>query len=132
MYPLGSTSVRVCVGCGAGSDATGAALLQTTEEMLSEMTGPGLWESWVHWRSATPENRRRAAVRTELDKTLHADHVSGIRTGPRWDVGTIRQVLKPSDLLWSDGGFRRPVGNMYCLRMNRVVLIIELGTRKTS
>ncbi|XP_043229771.1 dynamin-like 120 kDa protein, mitochondrial isoform X2 [Amphibalanus amphitrite] len=48
--------------------------MQTTDEMLAEMAGPGLWERWLHWRSATPEHRRRAAVRAELERTLHADH----------------------------------------------------------
>ena len=58
------------------------------------MTGPGFWESWLRWRAASPENRRRAAVRAELDRSLHADPVTppppahgvteAAQSGPRW------------------------------------------------
>ena len=97
---------------------------QTTEEMLSEMTGPGFWESWLHWRSATPENRRRAAVRAELEKTLHADHVRGperLNTAltPLLRRTPSRHVYTRLQTVWSLPGHSRQANKGHSPRCHR-------------
>lgn len=47
--------------------------LQQNERTIEEMFGPGTWESWMRWRSATEEQHKRRQVKTELDKVLQSD-----------------------------------------------------------
>ncbi|CAH2098575.1 unnamed protein product [Euphydryas editha] len=42
--------------------------LAGTEAQLRELTGPGLRERWLRWRSPTEEQARRAHVRSELEQ----------------------------------------------------------------
>ncbi|XP_037090147.1 dynamin-like 120 kDa protein, mitochondrial [Pollicipes pollicipes] len=93
--------------------------LQTTEQMLREMTGPGVWERWLHWRSATSEHVRRAAVRTELDKALHADYEHPPQLGYD-EIMAIRNNVKTSSGLEVDNELIRdtwrPVYRRFFLR----------------
>lgn len=41
-----------------------------------EMVGPGTQEQWLYWTSPTEDQRKRAAVKTELEKLLATDYVS--------------------------------------------------------
>lgn len=50
--------------------------LQNTEQVLKEMLGPGRKERWLYWQSQNDEQRRRSAVKNELDKILYADKVT--------------------------------------------------------
>lgn len=49
--------------------------LQSTEQILREMLGPGRKERWLYWQSQTEEQQKRNWVKNELDKILYADKV---------------------------------------------------------
>uniref|UniRef100_A0A6A7G1C7 Dynamin-like GTPase OPA1, mitochondrial n=2 Tax=Hirondellea gigas TaxID=1518452 RepID=A0A6A7G1C7_9CRUS len=44
------------------------------EATLKEMIGPSSSEQWLYWRTPTDEQRRRTAVRSELDRLLKATY----------------------------------------------------------
>ncbi|XP_042889091.1 dynamin-like 120 kDa protein, mitochondrial isoform X2 [Penaeus japonicus] len=48
--------------------------LNTTESTLREMVGPSTKEQWLHWSYPTEEQRRRAAVKSELENILKSDY----------------------------------------------------------
>ncbi|XP_050737581.1 dynamin-like 120 kDa protein, mitochondrial isoform X2 [Eriocheir sinensis] len=48
--------------------------LTVTESTLREMVGPGTREQWLYWTSPTEDQRKRAAVKTELEKLLATDY----------------------------------------------------------
>ncbi|XP_076048421.1 opa1 mitochondrial dynamin like GTPase isoform X7 [Oratosquilla oratoria] len=48
--------------------------LTATENTLREMVGPGTKEQWMYWTSPADEQRRRAAVKTELEKLLQSEY----------------------------------------------------------
>ncbi|CAG5104082.1 Similar to OPA1: Dynamin-like 120 kDa protein [Cotesia congregata] len=47
--------------------------LQSTEQILYEMLGPGRKERILYWKYQTDEQKKRMAVKNELDKILYAD-----------------------------------------------------------
>lgn len=47
--------------------------LQTTEQTMSEMFGPGTYEKWFKWTSGTEDQNKRRQVKSELDKILSSD-----------------------------------------------------------
>ena len=46
------------------------------EEQLQQMTGPGVWDQWLHWQNSTDDHRDRQAVQRELQKMLNSSPVS--------------------------------------------------------
>lgn len=49
--------------------------LEGTESVLNNMVGPSRTQQWLHWTSATPEQRQRRAVKNELERLLFAEKV---------------------------------------------------------
>lgn len=47
--------------------------LQTTEQTMAEMFGPGTYEKWFKWTSGTEDQTKRRHVKSELDKILNSD-----------------------------------------------------------
>ncbi|XP_031635854.1 dynamin-like 120 kDa protein, mitochondrial isoform X4 [Contarinia nasturtii] len=47
--------------------------LQTTEQTMTEMFGPGTYEKWLKWTSGTEDQTKRRHVKSELDKILSSD-----------------------------------------------------------
>ncbi|CAG0892355.1 unnamed protein product, partial [Cyprideis torosa] len=47
--------------------------IQSNDQLLKDLRGPGTWERWVHWKTRTSEQNIRAAVITELERILIAD-----------------------------------------------------------
>uniref|UniRef100_A0A1B6EGX7 Dynamin-like GTPase OPA1, mitochondrial n=1 Tax=Clastoptera arizonana TaxID=38151 RepID=A0A1B6EGX7_9HEMI len=45
--------------------------LQATEQVLSNLTGPGFKDRWLYWKYATEEQTKRSAVKNELEKVLY-------------------------------------------------------------
>ena len=45
------------------------------EERIQEMTGPSTTSQWLYWQYKSPEQKKRCAIITELDKLLAADPV---------------------------------------------------------
>lgn len=52
--------------------------LTQTEAMLKEMLGPSTKERWMYWRYLSADQKKRSAVKSELDKVLYSDDVSFI------------------------------------------------------
>lgn len=50
--------------------------LKHTESMLKEMLGPSTKERWMYWRYLSEDQKKRNAVKSELDKVLYSDDVS--------------------------------------------------------
>lgn len=50
--------------------------LKNTEMHLKEMLGPSTKDQWMYWQYLTEEQKKRNAVKAELDKILYADDVS--------------------------------------------------------
>ncbi|XP_070000679.1 dynamin-like GTPase OPA1, mitochondrial isoform X11 [Penaeus vannamei] len=48
--------------------------LHTTESTLREMVGPSTKEQWMYWSYPTEEQKRRAAVKSELENILKSDY----------------------------------------------------------
>ncbi|XP_052129748.1 dynamin-like 120 kDa protein, mitochondrial isoform X2 [Frankliniella occidentalis] len=48
--------------------------LKGTEERIRDLVGPGRSERWLHWTYQTDEQKKRSAVKSELDKVLYSDH----------------------------------------------------------
>ncbi|KAK3932178.1 Dynamin-like 120 kDa protein, mitochondrial [Frankliniella fusca] len=48
--------------------------LKGTEERIRDLVGPGRSERWLHWTYQTEEQKKRSAVKSELDKILYSDH----------------------------------------------------------
>ncbi|GLH01491.1 Dynamin-like 120 kDa protein, mitochondrial [Gryllus bimaculatus] len=48
--------------------------LQATEDMLRAMFGPSTKERWVYWQYLTPDQSKRCAVKSELEKILYSDY----------------------------------------------------------
>ena len=46
------------------------------QEKMKELTGPGKWEQWTHWKTKTQDHRNRGAAKGELEKILSAEPVS--------------------------------------------------------
>lgn len=49
--------------------------LQSTEQILHEMLGPGRTARLLYWQSQTAEQSKRTSVKNELDKILYTDKV---------------------------------------------------------
>ena len=49
------------------------------QEKMKELTGPGKWEQWTHWKTKTQDHRNRGAAKGELEKILSAEPVSSQR-----------------------------------------------------
>ncbi|XP_015586682.1 dynamin-like 120 kDa protein, mitochondrial isoform X2 [Cephus cinctus] len=47
--------------------------LQSTEQIIRDMLGPGRMERWLYWHYQTEEQKKRVAVKNELDKILYSD-----------------------------------------------------------
>lgn len=47
--------------------------LQANELNLREQVGPGFYEKWCQWKSCTPEQAVKSAIRTELERLVAAD-----------------------------------------------------------
>lgn len=47
--------------------------LKHTESMLKEMLGPSTKERWMYWRYLSEDQKKRSAVKSELDKVLYSD-----------------------------------------------------------
>lgn len=47
--------------------------LQSTEQTMTEMFGPGTYEKWFKWVSGTEDQTKRRHVKSELDKILNSD-----------------------------------------------------------
>ncbi|XP_044017914.1 dynamin-like 120 kDa protein, mitochondrial isoform X2 [Aphidius gifuensis] len=47
--------------------------LETTENLLNNMLGPGKTERILYWKSQTDEQKKRTTVKYELDKILYSD-----------------------------------------------------------
>lgn len=47
--------------------------LQTTEQTMAEMFGPGTYEKWIKWTSGTEDQTKRRHVKSELDKIISSD-----------------------------------------------------------
>lgn len=62
-------------------------LVFIAQDKLKELTGPGKWEQWTHWKSKTQDHRNRGATKGELEKILSAEKV-------RKKYHTINQLLK--------------------------------------
>ncbi|XP_062583639.1 dynamin-like 120 kDa protein, mitochondrial isoform X1 [Saccostrea cucullata] len=71
--------------------------LQQTHDKIKELTGPGTWEQWTHWRSKTQDHRNRGATRQELEKILTAepDHKSNLAKD---ELTTIRRNLQTNGI----------------------------------
>lgn len=50
--------------------------LKHTEAMLKEMLGPSTKERWLYWKYLDEDQKKRSAVKSELDKALYADDVN--------------------------------------------------------
>lgn len=48
--------------------------LKGTEERIRDLVGPGRSERWLHWTYQTEEQKKRSAVKSEIDKILYSDH----------------------------------------------------------
>ncbi|KAF2351314.1 hypothetical protein FHG87_017933 [Trinorchestia longiramus] len=48
--------------------------IDANEAKLKEMLGPGSWEQWMYWCSPSDDQKKRAAVRLELDKLLQSSY----------------------------------------------------------
>lgn len=53
-------------------------LIFIAQDKLKELTGPGKWEQWTHWKSKTQDHRNRGATKGELEKILSAEKVRKI------------------------------------------------------
>lgn len=53
-------------------------LVFIAQDKLKELTGPGKWEQWTHWKSKTQDHRNRGATKGELEKILSAEKVRKI------------------------------------------------------
>lgn len=71
--------------------------LHQTQDKLKELTGPGKWEQWTHWKSKTQDHRNRGATKGELEKILSAepDHKSNLATD---ELTTVRRNLQTSGI----------------------------------
>lgn len=47
--------------------------LQSTDQTMVEMFGPGTYEKWMKWASGTEDQNKRRNVKNELDKILNSD-----------------------------------------------------------
>lgn len=47
--------------------------LQSTDQTMTEMFGPGTYEKWFKWASGTDDQNKRRHVKNELDKILNSD-----------------------------------------------------------
>ncbi|KAB7497194.1 Dynamin-like protein, mitochondrial [Armadillidium nasatum] len=48
--------------------------LKMTEDTLREMVGPGTKEQWLYWKYLTEDERKRSAVKLELEKLLFSQY----------------------------------------------------------
>lgn len=53
--------------------------VNTADEKLELMTGPGTWDRWVRWKNRTEDHVNRNAVKMELEKLLTSVRVSKIK-----------------------------------------------------
>lgn len=49
--------------------------LDATEGVLNSLVGPSRTQQWLHWTSASPEQRQRSAVKNELQRLLFSERV---------------------------------------------------------
>ncbi|XP_072933806.1 dynamin-like GTPase OPA1, mitochondrial [Epargyreus clarus] len=102
-----------CVSSRADWDAAVALMdsalkerLDDTEKELKALTGPGFRDRWLYWQSSNEEQKRRAEVRSELERlgtcrpTLAYDEVVAVRDnlrrrGVEVDNEYIRETWKP-------------------------------------
>lgn len=71
--------------------------LQTTEQTMSEMFGPGNYEKWIKWISSTDDQAKRRYVKDELDKILKSD----LKHSPSLsydELTTVRKNLQRSNV----------------------------------
>ncbi|XP_052284980.1 dynamin-like 120 kDa protein, mitochondrial isoform X2 [Dreissena polymorpha] len=71
--------------------------LRRNQETLKDLTGPGTWEQWWHWRHKTTEHRNRIATKHELEKLLkpQTTHRPSLSQD---EVTTVRQTLQSQGL----------------------------------
>ena len=50
--------------------------LQATEDVLRNLVGPSRSEQWLRWKSLSPDQRQRVAVKNELERLLFAERVT--------------------------------------------------------
>nr|XP_022342606.1 dynamin-like 120 kDa protein, mitochondrial isoform X1 [Crassostrea virginica] len=78
-------------------EETVKARLQQTQEKMKELTGPGKWEQWTHWKTKTQDHRNRGAAKGELEKILSAepDHKSNLNSD---ELTTVRRNLQTNGI----------------------------------
>lgn len=73
---LHDVCVSLCVTVCVTVCFTVCVTVCPAEEQLQEMTGPGVWDQWLHWQNSTDDHRNRQAVQRELQKMLNSSPVS--------------------------------------------------------
>ena len=49
--------------------------LDVTEGVLSSLVGPSRTQQWMRWTHASPEQKQRSAVKSELERLLFVERV---------------------------------------------------------
>lgn len=62
------------------------------EANLREVVGPGWYERWTAWRSSTPEQKARSAIKSELDRILNSESDHGPHMAYE-EITTVRRNL---------------------------------------
>jgi optic atrophy protein 1 len=52
--------------------------LQVTEENLNNLVGPSRIQQWLQWSIATPEQKKHAVVKNELERLLFSERVTNL------------------------------------------------------
>lgn len=81
-------------------------LVFIAQDKLKELTGPGKWEQWTHWKSKTQDHKNRGATKGELEKILSAEKVRKIS----YYKPTFEKII-----LWKSGKIRK---NISCHKLD--------------